>query len=201
MQFNRKARKGTLRFQDGRGAMPARAIRNNSVLGRARRARPAVTRGPGRFFGVKVNPSSRRPRVMRWFSMDPPPRGPLPVIFPPRRSGSIRHPRCLRCPRGLVRQEETLSSTSPCGREGAGLRQGHEVRPVHVVREEPLAAEPPHPDVTEDAGGIEERAARRDGRTLSQLVILGNPSTQYGNSMGYSHALCPATISSRTVWT
>ena len=35
MQFNRKtrkARKGTLRIQDGGGAMPARAIRNNSVL-------------------------------------------------------------------------------------------------------------------------------------------------------------------------
>jgi hypothetical protein len=60
---------------------------------------------------------------------------------------------------------------SPCGREGAGLGQGREasqeVCPVRVVREERLAAEPPHPDVVEDAGGIEARATRRDGRTLS----------------------------------
>jgi hypothetical protein len=63
---------------------------------------------------------------------------------------------------------------SSCGREGAGLRQGHEVRPVHVVREGRLAAKAPQPDVVEDAGGIEARAARRDGRTPSQLVILGN---------------------------
>ncbi len=67
---------------------------------------------------------------------------------------------------------------SPCGREGAGHGQGreasHEVRPVRVVREEPLAAKPPHPGVVEDAAGIEARAARRDGRTLSQLVVLGN---------------------------
>ena len=92
---------------------------------------------------------------------------------------------------------ETLSSASRCGLEGAGLRQGHEVRPVHVVREEPLAAEPPYPDVTEDTGGIEERAARRDGRTLSQLVILGNvpqdvPQYQYRKINGVQSRSLPS---------
>jgi hypothetical protein len=40
--------------------------------------------------------------------------------------------------------------------------------------ESAVGAQAPHHHVVERVGGIEARAARRDGRTLSQLVILGN---------------------------